>query len=91
MSEGVFSVVLSHGKDGIFKGLDESRDGISALLFEKRFKLGEEVLDRVVVRRIARQLAQFTARGLDQLSYLGVMVDGEVIHDDNLSSFKCRD
>lgn len=50
MSEGVLSVVCSHCKDGVLEGLDEFGDGISALLIEKRFNLGEEMFDRVVVR-----------------------------------------
>jgi hypothetical protein len=76
VSEGILGVVFSDCKNGVFKGSDEVRNGISTQLFDKGFKFGKKTLDGVVVGGVDRELVQFAACGLDHLSYLGVMRAG---------------
>ena len=90
MFKGVLSVVLSNCKHSVFKGLLELRYGVGALLFEPGFDLSEEMLDRIEVRGVGGQVKQLALSVLNQFSHLMVVVDGEVIHDDDLSSFECR-
>ena len=54
--------------------VDQGVEGSGRSLAQKRFELGEELLDRIEVRRIGRQIEQPCAGEFDRLAYRGQLV-----------------
>src|ERR1035437_8045662 len=57
---------------------------------EQLFQLGPGLLDRIQVRRIRRQVEQFSSRSLDQLLDPGHLVGAEVVHYDYIAGPQLR-
>ena len=51
---------------------------------EKGFDLGEDQFYRVEIRGVGRQVGEEATRAFYQFSHVFVVVDGEVVHEDNL-------
>src|ERR1035441_5109185 len=75
----------------------EFRDGLMERLggaglggAEQLFQLGPGLLDRIQVRRIRRQVEQFSSRSLDQLLDPGHLVGAEVVHYDHIAGPQLR-
>jgi len=49
------------------------------------FELGDELLDRVEIGRIGRQVAQFGASGLDDLPHRLAFVCRQIVHHDDVA------
>jgi hypothetical protein len=62
-------------------GLDSSRISLA----QQGFEFCEDLLDRVEVRRIARQEEQLGTDGADQLTDGTAFVAAEIVHDDNVT------
>jgi len=55
------------------------------------FELGEDLLDRVEVGAVWRQEQQARAGASDRLADGGPLVAAQIIHDDDVARFECRD
>jgi hypothetical protein len=55
------------------------------------FEFGEELLDRVQVRRVFRQVEEPGADGTDSATYGVGLVRAEIVHDDNVAVPQGRD
>src|SRR4030095_10288158 len=62
-------------------GGTDIRDGAGGGLAQKMLELGEDLLDRVEVRRVLRQEEQLGAGGADQAAHAGALVAAEIVPD----------
>jgi hypothetical protein len=60
-------------------------DGSFAGLAEQGFEFGEELLDRIEVGRIGRQVEQLCASGFDGLAHAWHLVGAEIVHHDDVA------
>ena len=64
---------------GSFEYIEGSRSGLAHM----RLKLCEGVFDRIEVRTVGRQIAEFSAAGFNSLSDTCDFVGGQIVHDDD--------
>ena len=72
---------------------DCSADGIGGSggsLPQKVFELGEDLLDRVEVRRVFRQEEEPGSHRADQLADGFALMAAKIVQDDNVTGAKCR-
>jgi len=55
------------------------------------FELGEELLDRVQIRRVFRQVEESGADGTDRATHSIGLVRAEIVHDDDVAVPQGRD
>src|SRR5205809_3148860 len=85
----VGEVVCAFGGAACGKGCDEG--GIESVDCPGRgfakygLELGEELLDRVEIRAVGRQVEQYCACGFDRLSDTGNLMRAEIVHDDDIA------
>jgi hypothetical protein len=83
------AVVWRHGRqrdaDRVVQGLDAAGRQRPQLALH----LAPQVLDRVEVGRVRRQVAQLGAGGLDRLAHSGRLVRAEVVHHDHVAGRNC--
>ena len=60
-------------------------DGSFGGLAEQQLELGEDLLDRVQVGRVGRQVQQLGPDGADGAANGGTFVTAQVVHDDNVA------
>ena len=70
---------------------DQSFDGSGGGLSQQGFELGEELLDRIEVGTVGRQVAQLGACGFDRFADAGDLVACKVIHHHDIARLKDRD
>ena len=75
-------------REAIEQGADASPsgfDGSLGRLPKQGLELGEDLLDRVEIRRVARQEEQLGAGGADQPANGTAFVASEIVHDDDVA------
>src|SRR5215471_19378710 len=65
-------------------------DGTGGDLSQESLELGEQLLDRIEVRRIGRQVAQLSAGGFDRFPYAGDLVARQVVENDDVAGLERR-
>ena len=65
-------------------------DGAFFSLAKQDFELGEDLLDRIEVGAVGRQEQEAGASGPDYGPHGGLLVAGEVVHDDDITRAKRR-
>jgi len=70
------------------KGVLQLTQGARSGLSEKRLQLRPRMLDRIEVRRVAGQMDQSGAGGVDQLAHTGRLVCGELVEDHDVARAK---
>jgi hypothetical protein len=66
-------------------------DGAHGDLAQEVLDLGEDLLDRVQVRRVFRQEEELGAGGADELAYNSGLVTAEIVHDYDVAGMKRGD
>ena len=66
-------------------------DGAHGDLAQEVLDLGEDLLDRVQVRRVFRQEEELGAGGADELAYNFGLVTAEIVHDYDVAGMKRGD
>lgn len=83
MRKGVADVLGRDSLNGVTESLDQLIDRVGTKLFDERLDFGEQMLDRIEVGRVGRQIQEFTAKAFDQRSNLFAMMDGPVVQHKN--------
>lgn len=80
------------------KELQGDRDALNDLVeapracgAEKRFQLGECLLDRIEIRTVGRQKPEARADAFDRGPHLRLLVHGQVVEDDDIAGAERRD
>ena len=58
---------------------------VRASAFRSSVELGEDLLDRIEIRRVGRQEQETRAGRADQLPNLVALVRAEIVHDDDVA------
>lgn len=77
---------------GLAEKVEENADAIPerfhstlGVFAQERFELGKGLLDRIEVRAVGRQIAQFCARGLDGGADRNALVRTEIVHHNDVA------
>ena len=65
-------------------------DGPFSAVAEQLLELGKSQLDRVQVRRVGRQIAQFSADSFDRFADSSDLMAGEIVHHHDVAGFQDR-
>src|SRR6516164_4809702 len=76
-------------------GLAKSLDGVASTLqcirsnfAQHRFQFGEELLDGVEIGTVCGKVDENCAAPLNRLAYPGNLVNGDIVHEDNVTAFE---
>lgn len=88
---GLFRLELLFGMLFCMPNTADGFDGAHGDLAQEVLDLGEDLLDRVQVRRVFRQEEELGAGGADELAYGFGSVTAEIVHDYDVAGMKCGD
>ena len=85
VGEIVFALARTNCGESVRDCCDEGIERSGGRLSQQSFQLGEELLDRVEIGAVGRQIAQFGAGRFDRLLDAGDLVAGEIVHHDDVA------
>ena len=90
VTEEVFALRWAKAVQELADPVPKAFDGSLFVLSQVSLELGEGLFDRVQVRGIGWQIAQFGAGGLDREANVLAFVSAEIVHDDDVALFEGR-